>query len=181
MSHTIRVAVVGAGMAGQAHAFGYRNVSMAARLSSLKIELTDIVDPNAELAASVAARYGFARHHADMDAVLADDDIDVISVAVPNAQHLELLPRILASGKHVFAEKPVGRGAAEAAVILDHARNSTGICGVGFSWRRVPGLSAVAEAVAEGVAGTPFTVGAHFYADYALDPSAPLTWRYSQQ
>ena len=181
MSQTIRVAVVGAGMAGQAHAFGYRNVSMATRLSSLKIELADIVDPNAKLAASVAARYGFARYDADLGAVLMDDDIDVISVAVPNAQHLELLPRILASGKHVFAEKPVGRSAPEAAVILDHARNSPGVCGVGLSWRRVPGLSAVAEAVAEGVAGTPFTVGAHFYADYALDPRSPLTWRYSQR
>src|SRR6476661_5195505 len=34
----LRVALVGAGAAGQAHAFGYRNVSMAAGLESVQID-----------------------------------------------------------------------------------------------------------------------------------------------
>ena len=42
---SIRVALVGAGAAGQAHAFGYRNVSMAAGLESVQIDLAVVVDP----------------------------------------------------------------------------------------------------------------------------------------
>ena len=45
----IRVALVGAGAAGQAHAFGYRNVSMAAGLDAVDIDLAVVVDPVVEL------------------------------------------------------------------------------------------------------------------------------------
>lgn len=106
MKTPIRVAVVGAGMAGQAHAFGYRNASMAADLAELDVQLGVVVDPNLSLAQQVADRYGFAAATADLDAVLADPDVDVVSVAVPNFRHRSVLTAALAPGKHVLAEKP---------------------------------------------------------------------------
>ncbi|WP_120002986.1 hypothetical protein [Nesterenkonia muleiensis] len=67
MPKIIRVAVVGAGLAGQAHAFGYRNAAMADVLSRVRVELDTIVDPNSALADEVATRYGFARTPASID------------------------------------------------------------------------------------------------------------------
>jgi len=60
MNNPIRVAVIGAGLAGQAHAFGYRTASMAVS-ANLPIDLAVIADPNLALAEKVAARYGFTR------------------------------------------------------------------------------------------------------------------------
>ena len=179
MTKPIKVGIIGAGMAGQAHAFGYRNAMMAVS-SRLEVELDTIADPNLLLAESVAARYGFSSAIADVDALIASD-VDVISVALPNFLHAEVLPKVIASGKHVFAEKPIGRTPAEAGQLQALAERSSAVTGVGFSFRRLPGLAALAAAVADGAIGTVHTVRGWYHADYAVDPSGALSWRYSQE
>lgn len=179
MSTPIRVGVIGAGMAGQAHAFGFRNAMMAVS-SQIDVELVAIADPNLALAESVARRYGFAQATADVDAFIASD-VDVISVALPNFLHIEVLSKVLASGKHVFAEKPIGRTPAEAKLLQFEAERSPSITGVGFSFRRLPGLAALARAVSLGTIGDIHTVRGWYYADYASNPASALSWRFSQE
>ncbi len=181
MTQTIRIALVGAGFAGQAHAFGYRNAQMSDALSGLRITLDTVVDPNLELAGEVARRYGFRRTTAFLDEMLTDPDIDAVSVALPNFAYLDVLTRILRSGKHVFAEKPLGTSAEEAETLAHVARESGRVAGVGFSFRRVPALAAAQRAVRDGVIGTPYFARGFYYADYAADPMAPRTWRYVQE
>ncbi|MGJ0203332.1 Gfo/Idh/MocA family protein [Leucobacter sp. gxy201] len=180
MSQPIRVGVIGAGMAGQAHAFGYRNAMMTPA-ADIDVELVAIADPNLALAQSVAHRYGFTEAVSDVDAFIARDDIDVVSVALPNFLHAEVLPKVIASGKHLFAEKPIGTTAEESARLQALAEASTAVTGVGFSFRRLPGLAALAAAVRDGRLGEIHTVRGWYYADYAADPAGALSWRYSQQ
>lgn len=179
MDKPLRVAVIGAGMAGQAHAFGYRNAMMSVS-SLLDVELDAIVDPALDLARETARRYGFARALGSVDELLGSD-VDVISVALPNFVHAELLPKVLASGKHVFAEKPIGRTLAEARHLERLADAASGTTGVGFSFRRLPALAALRGAVADGALGRVHSVRAWYYADYGADPEAALSWRYSQE
>ena len=181
MTTTLRIGIIGAGMAGQAHAFGYRNAMMARDLADVDVQLHTIADPNLELAQSVAKRYGFANAVADIDAFLANPEIDAVSVALPNHLHAQILPKVIASGKHLFAEKPIGRTREEAAWLADLAQASTAVTGVGFSFRRLPGLAALAQAVENGAVGQIHTVRAWYNADYAADPSGALSWRYSQE
>ena len=176
----VRIAVIGAGMAGQAHAFGYRTAMMAVS-SSLRVELDTIADPNLPLAQSVADRYGFAHATGDIDALLEREDIDAISVALPNFLHAEVLPKVLASGKHVLAEKPIGRTVEESSSLQALAEASPAVTGVGFSFRRLPGLAALAAAVRDGWIGEVHTVRGWYRADYAADPAGALSWRYSQE
>lgn len=178
MPKTLRIAVIGAGMAGQAHAFGYRNASMAVS-SEISVELVAIADPNLALAEKVAARYGFSKAVANIDDVINDPNIDAISVALPNFLHAEVLPKVLASGKHVFAEKPIGRTLAESTALQALADKSSAITGVGFSFRRLPGLAAFAKAVHDGLLGEVHTVRAWYHADYAANPQGALSWRFS--
>lgn len=177
----VRIGIIGAGMAGQAHAFGYRNAMMAADFADIDVVLHTIADPNLALAESVAHRYGFAHATADIDALLADPEVDAISVALPNHLHKDVLPRVIASGKHLFAEKPIGRTPVEAEHLAELAEASDAVTGVGFSFRRLPGLAAVAQAVRSGAIGEVHTVRAWYNADYAADPSGALSWRYSQE
>ena len=177
MTKTIKVGIIGAGMAGQAHAFGYRNASMALS-TELKVELYAIADPNLALAQKVADRYGFAKAIANIDELIASD-VDVISVALPNFLHAEVLPKVIESGKHLFAEKPIGRNTTESSALLALAKQSSAITGVGFSFRRLPGLAALAQAAREGVFGEIHSARAWYLADYAADPKGALSWRYS--
>jgi predicted dehydrogenase len=177
----IRVALVGAGAAGQAHAFGYRNVSMAAGLDAVGIDLAVVVDPNVELARRTANRYGYADATADLQRVVDDPTIDAISVALPNSVHAEVLPPILRSGKHVLTEKPIGRSGSEAVALVALAEQSTAVTGVGFSFRRLPGLAAVRNLVADGAIGTVHSFTAWYNADYGASPDTPFSWRYAKE
>ncbi len=177
---TLRVGIIGAGMAGQAHAFGFRNAMMVRDSEPVDLELVSIADPNLQLAQSVARRFGFQQATADVDELI-NSDVDIISVALPNFLHAQVLPKVLASGKHLFSEKPIGRTPQEASSLAHLARASEAVTGVGFSFRRLPGLAAVAAAVNEGLIGSVHTVRAWYNADYAADPSGALTWRYSQE
>jgi predicted dehydrogenase len=177
---TIRVALVGAGVAGQAHAFGYRNASMAAGLEAVHIDMAVVVDPNVDLARRTADRYRYTDATADLQRVLDDPSIDAISVALPNSVHAEVLPAIIRSGKHVLTEKPLGRSAAEAAELVALAEQSNAVTGVGFSFRRLPGLAAVRDAVTANGIGTVHSFTAWYNADYAASADAPFSWRYAK-
>ena len=177
MTKKIKVGIIGAGMAGQAHAFGYRNAAMAVS-NDIAVELYAIADPNLALAQKVADRYGFEKAIADIDELI-NSDVDVISVALPNFLYAEIPPKVIASGKHLFAEKPLGRNSAESAALLELSKTSDAVIGVGFSFRRLPGLAALAAAAKEGLFGEIHTARAWYLADYAADPKGALSWRYS--
>jgi predicted dehydrogenase len=177
----ISVAVVGAGMAGQAHAYGYRNATMHPALADTKIELSTIVDFSPELARSVAARYGFANAATSLDAVLADDSIEAVSLALPNFAYADVIPQLLAAGKHVLAEKPLGRNAAEAHGFATAADAARRVHGVGFSWRRLAAVEAAAQLVASGTIGEVWHASAWYLTDYAASTATPLSWRYDRE
>ncbi|MFJ4172363.1 Gfo/Idh/MocA family protein [Paenarthrobacter sp. NPDC089714] len=177
----LRIGLIGAGMAGQAHAFGYRNASMADPLRGVQVELAHVVDAFAPLAQDVAERYGFEKWGSSVDELLADPSIDAVSVALPNNQHVDVLTKVLASGKHVLTEKPLGLDGSQAsqlaALAADPARKGT-VDAVGFSYRRIPGLAALRDAVAEGAIGEILHFEASYYSDHAADPAVPFTWRF---
>jgi len=181
MSTQVTVAVIGAGMAGQAHAFGYRNATMHPDLAGVDVRLSAIVDVNPELARSVAGRYGFAAATTDTDAVLGDDAIDGVSLALPNFAYAEVIPALIAAGKHVLAEKPLGRSAAEAYRFATAADAAGLVHAVGFSWRRLAAVEAIAQIVAGGGIGEVWHATAWYLTDYASTPATPLSWRYDHE
>jgi predicted dehydrogenase len=181
MPRALKIAVVGAGMAGQAHAHGYRNATMLPALSDVQLELAAIVDANAELARSVAARYGFATSHTELDAVLSDGSIDAVSLALPNILHAEAVPRAFAAGKHVLAEKPLGRSASEALSFARAADESGKVHAISFTWRRLAAVEAMAQVVGEGRLGDLWHAHAWYLTDYASTEATPWSWRYDRQ
>jgi predicted dehydrogenase len=180
-SKHVTVAVVGAGMAGQAHMFGYRNATMHPDLAGVDVRLAAVVDVNEDLARSAASRYGFAAATTDLDAVLADGAIDAVSLALPNFAYADVIPRLLAAGKHVLAEKPLGRSAAEAHRFAAAADAAGLVHGVGFSFRRLPAVEAIAQIVASSGIGEVWHGTTWYLTDYAATPETPLSWRYYKE
>jgi predicted dehydrogenase len=180
MSRQLNIALIGAGYAGQSHAFGYRNARMDDALGDLQLTLHTVCDPNRELAQQVAAKYGFQYVVADVDEVISNPEIDAVSIALPNRLYVDLVPKVVKAGKHVFCEKPLGLDAEEAQIISRAAEEAGVVNAVGFSFRRIPALAALAQVVQDGVLGDVEWFRAFYYADYAADPHQPRTWRYVQ-
>ena len=85
MSQGIGVAVIGAGMAGRAHAHGYRSAGTVFSPGLPPVRLVSVADINEDLAADTARRYGFERADTSWQAIVKADDIDAVSVVVANA------------------------------------------------------------------------------------------------
>ena len=176
---TIGVAVIGAGMAGRAHVAGYRAATTVYNAGLPPVELVAVADVNAELAATTAHRYGYARAETSWQAVAAAPDVHAVSVVVANHLHREVVEGLLSAGKHVLCEKPFAPTVEDAAAMVRAAAAAPGLqAGVGFTFRRSPAVAAVAEQVRQGAIGSPLHFSGHYWCDYAVDPDAPMSWRY---
>lgn len=94
-------------------------VAASAKVS--QVEITAVQSRTRERGEEFAARHGIGVVHTDLDAMLADSDIDAVYVASPNAVHAEQCLAALRAGKDVLCEKTLGVDAAECATILDAA------------------------------------------------------------
>lgn len=76
-------------------------------------EVVAVCDMNAEAAKAAAEKYGVSRTYTDVAEMLASDEIDAVSIIVPNKFHAPLSIQCLEAGKHVFCEKPPALSASE--------------------------------------------------------------------
>jgi predicted dehydrogenase len=178
MTEDIGVAVIGAGMAGRAHAHGYRSAGTVFSAGLPPIRLASVADINEELAADTARRYGFARSDSSWQAIVKAADIDVVSVVVANHLHREIVEELAAAGKHVLCEKPLAPTSTDAQAMVDAVDAAGVVARVGFTFRRTPGIAAAREQIASGELGRPLYVNAQYWTDYGSDPQAPMSWRY---
>jgi len=112
-----RVGVIGIG-------FGQRVHVPAFRMDS-RFEVSAVCASSEERARMVAARLGIPRAHGDWRELVADGQIDVVSIATPPQLQPEIAERAVDGGKHVFLEKPLGGGGARASELarrVEHAR-----------------------------------------------------------
>jgi len=175
---SIGVAVIGAGMAGRAHAAGYRSASTVYGEGLPEIRLAAIADVNPAFAADTARRFGYERAEGGWEAVAAADDVDVVSVVVANPLHRQIVEGLLDAGKHVLCEKPMAPTVEDAEAMVAAAKASGRETGIGFVFRRSPAIGAIREQLASGAVGRPLHFNGHYWCDYGVDPRGPMSWRY---
>lgn len=144
MTKKIKTAVIGLGM-GRAHIQGYREHADA--------ELTAIADLDRERLDKVGNELKIAKRYTDPLEMLKKEDLDVVSVAVPNKFHKALTIAALEAGAHVLCEKPMAMNAAEAAEMLAAAKRTGKRLGINFSFRFTPQSFAMKRLVEAGEIG----------------------------
>lgn len=140
----VRVAVIGMGM-GRNHAIHFRDCPEA--------DLVALCDLDATRLAEVAAETNPARTYARWEDVLADPDIQAVSVVLPNALHAPVTLAALQAGKHVMCEKPLAMNAAEAEEMVAAARRLGRTLMVHFNVRFMRTSKAIKRAVDDGHVG----------------------------
>jgi predicted dehydrogenase len=175
---TIGVAVIGAGMAGRAHAAAYRTAPTLYQSTLPDLRYVSIGDISPELGSLAARRFGYERNDTSWQAIAEDPNITVVSVVVANHLHREIVEGLVAAGKHVLCEKPLSDNLEDARAMADLARSADTVVRIGFTFRRAPGVAALRELVTSGTLGRVLHVDARYWCDYAGDPKGPISWRY---
>ena len=142
------------------------------------VRLVAIADTNEAVADDTARRYGYERAEYDWRAIAEASDIDAVSVVVANHLHREIVEGLLAAGKHVLCEKPLAGSLADAEAMVAAAEGSDRVTAVGYTYRRSPAVEQIRRELAAGTIGELVHFNGHYWCDYALDPTSPITWRY---
>ncbi len=149
MSKVMRVGVIGASLER-----GWANQSHLPALRSLSgVELAGVSGKSQEMADATAAAVGATRGYKDVDSMIADPSIDVITVAVRVPAHRELVLKALKAGKHVYCEWPLGRTVQEAEELRDAATDAGVHVAIGLQTRMNPALRKAQELIGSGALG----------------------------
>jgi predicted dehydrogenase len=122
----IRIGVIGLGI-GRHHIRGYRSHPNA--------EVTAIADLDAARLAEIGDQYGIEKRYPSGEEMIAQEELDVVSIATPNKFHKPLTVAALEAGCHVLCEKPMAMNAGEAREMLAAARRAGKRLMIDFSYR----------------------------------------------
>jgi predicted dehydrogenase len=142
---SFNVAVIGAGAIGLDHINSFQQ-HPAARVVAL-------AETSRERGREAADRFNVPELVADYRVLLAREDIDVVSIALPNYLHAPVALAALRAKKHVMLDKPMATNAAEAARLLVESRKQGVQFMVGQNNRFIPEVQTARQLVEDGVLG----------------------------
>ena len=176
----VRIGIVGYGMMGKAHSYGYRE---APRLRSLPVEprLQLISGRRRELVEKAAAAYGFEEVTTDWRHIVEREDIDIVDICTPPGTHAQIAAAAAAAGKAVICEKPFATSYAEGLQALESVRNAGVLNAVGFNYRRLPAVALMKRMIDEGAIGQLQLWRGCWLSDEFADPETPFDWRFDRR
>ncbi|MDD5916373.1 MAG: Gfo/Idh/MocA family oxidoreductase [Clostridiales bacterium] len=158
----MKVAVIGCGtIANSAHIPAY----MANPDAEIKY-FCDILPHKAEAAVE---KYGCGTAVVDYHDVLADPEIEAVSVCTPNKEHSRISIDALAAGKNVLCEKPAARTYAEALAMQEAQHKSGKVLNIGVVNRFNGAVNKVREMIQRGDLGEVY----HVYVCFRAHRSIP--------
>ena len=175
----LRIGIVGYGMMGRAHCYGYRVAPMLRRLPVTPV-VTVMSGRNQPAVEAAAIAYGVPETVTDWRDLITRDDVDVVDICTPPGTHAEIAQAAAAAGKAVLCEKPLAISydqarAAASAVSTAGVRNA-----VGFNYRKLPAIALMHRMITEGAVGEIRLWRATWLSDEFTDPATPFDWRFDR-
>ena len=161
----IRIGIVGVGFMGMIHYLAYQ------RLRGVKVHAICELDavrrggdwrtikgnfgpPGELMDLSGVAQY------ADLDAMLAEGDLDLVDICLPTALHAPAAIRALSAGKHVLCEKPIALTPADGIAMVEAAGQAGRMLMIGHVLPFFPEYRFAYDAITGGAYGR--IKGGHF-------------------
>jgi UDP-N-acetylglucosamine 3-dehydrogenase len=141
----VRIGVIGLGWFGE--------IQCEAIVGIPNLELAALCTRTPERLKAMATKFAVAKAMRDYRELLADPDVDAVSVVTMWDQHTEPAIDALAAGKHVFLEKPIASTVKDASKIIAASKRSKGVLQVGHICRFNPRYRTAKQAIAAGKIG----------------------------
>jgi predicted dehydrogenase len=174
----VGVGLVGSGFMGKCHALAWNAVAPVFGQGP-RPRLVHLADATTELASAKAAEFGFARASADWRQLVADPEVDIISITAPNAFHAEIAIAALRAGKHVWCEKPMAPALADAIAMRDAARAAGKVAVLGYNYIQNPTIRHIAALLRDDTIGKVNHVRIEMDEDFMADAETPFFWKHA--
>jgi predicted dehydrogenase len=113
-----------------------------------------------ERAIEFGRRHGVSRQYTTMEDLCADEDVDLVVIALPNHLHLPATRVATAGGKAIVCTKPLARNAGEAAEMVNLVRKAGVMHGYAETEVFSPDVMRAREMIESGAIGDVLTVRA---------------------
>lgn len=143
----IRIGVLGTGNIADLNVAGY--------LQHPRCDVLAVCDLDAAVAKDAAERWGVQKVYTDMDAMLADPDLDAVEVLTPTHLHHDHVLAALQAGKHVSVQKPVANSIDHAIEMAAAAERYDRTLRISECFVHYPPLELAKQLVADGAIGKP--------------------------
>lgn len=120
----VRIGVIGTGSISDSHLSSYAQ--------NEDVEIWAVCDLNEARAQAKANTYNVKYIYTDYKELLANPEIDAVSICTWNNTHAEISIAALEAGKHVLCEKPLAKTVAEAKEIENAVNETSRVFQVGF-------------------------------------------------
>jgi predicted dehydrogenase len=177
----VGVGLISVGWMGKLHSRAYQALPSVYPELGLRPRLVHAADTAPDRAAYARDVLGYERGTTDYREVLADPDVEVVSICAPNLLHREIGVAAAEAGKPFWIEKPVGRDARDTAEVAEAVRKAKVATSIGFNYRHAPAVEHVRELVAGGALGRITNLRAVFFTGYAAEPKGALSWRFKRE
>ena len=133
------IAVVGAGaIMTVAHLPAYKAAGLP---------VVGVLDVDRDRAAAAADRFDIPRVYSSLDALLADEEVEVVDVAIPAALQPDVVRVLVDSGRHVLAQKPFAPSVEVATELVELAEARGTVLAVNQQLRFDEGIAAAKAAL----------------------------------
>ena len=141
---TVNVGVIGVGAMGENHVRVYHKMEEA--------NLMGVSDVSERALKKIEKKYG-AKGYTDYCELLANPEIEVVSVCVPTTFHHAVVMEAIRQKKHVLVEKPIAFTLTEAEEMIAAAKEAGVILATGHVERFNPAVQKAKELIDDGVIG----------------------------
>jgi predicted dehydrogenase len=173
MADKLRVGIIGASVSGgwgaRAHTPGIAHLP--------DVELKAVATTRQETADASAREFGAEKGYSSFMDLVADSDIDLVSVVVKVPSHYEPTMAAIEAGKNVYCEWPLGRNTAEAEEMTKAAAAKGVLNAVGMQGRLDPTQNYVKKLIADGYLGEVLAVHMTYFRDGVLARPSSRTWQ----
>lgn len=175
MNEKIRVGIIGCGgIANGTHLKQLANVQEAVITALCDIDPTHL--KNTAEKYNIDSDHCFEKYHD----LIQCPDVDVIEICTPNNLHCPMATDVLAAGKPVHIEKPVGMNASETVALGQYATDKGLPVMVSFSYRFMPAVRYAKKLMGDGLIGQVVSVYAQYLKSSAYIPGRRLDWRFDK-
>jgi predicted dehydrogenase len=181
VTREIGIGLLGVGWMGEVHSTSYRRVPVHFPECEGRARLVVAADEVAERAQAAAERLGYERSTTDWREVIADPEVEAVSICAPNFLHREMALAAAEAGKHFWGEKPLGALPSDTAEIARAAEAAGVRTIVGLNYRNPPAVQHAKVLLDAGALGTPNHFRMQFLASYSANPRGALSWRFSRE
>jgi predicted dehydrogenase len=130
-----------------------------------------------EKASDFARQFGIPMHYDSYEALISDDEVDVVYVATPHSEHERWAVEALHAARNVLCEKPLTMDAPSAQRVVDAARVSGTFLMEAFMYRFHPQTLALISLIKSGAIGEPKMASVSFGFDIGPVEGTRLTNR----